>query len=76
MLESEIKTFELNRKELVGRALGKFALIKGERIVGTYDTANDAVRAGYAELGNVEFLVEEISQFDSPLSFTSNLLAV
>ena len=75
ILEEELKSFEDHRKELIGRALGKFVLVKGERIVGSYDTANDAIKAGYAEFGNVEFLVKEVSPIDAPLNFTSGLLA-
>jgi hypothetical protein len=36
----------------------------------------DAINWGYKELGNVPFLVKNISKLDIPLSFVSNLLAL
>lgn len=71
VLEQEIETFERHRAELVGRARGDFVLIKGERIVGIFDSEIDAINRGYEEFGNVPFLVQQILEIDIPLQFTS-----
>ena len=76
VLDRELKTYEDHKDDLVGRAAGKFVLIKDGDILGVFDTQADAVREGYSRLGNVPFLVKEIVALESPLCFTSNLLGV
>lgn len=76
LLEVELKAYEDHRDELLGTNSGKFVLIKGEQIVGVFDTPVDAIRAGYERFGNVPFLVKQIVQVEIPQNFTSNLIAV
>jgi hypothetical protein len=73
-LKIELATFEKNRDRLVGEALGKFVLIKGEEIHGIFNDEADAIRAGYESFGNVPFLVKMILKVDIPQNFTSNLI--
>ncbi|MDE1852544.1 MAG: hypothetical protein KGI38_02220 [Thaumarchaeota archaeon] len=55
--------FYLGRKpELLRQAPGKFALIKGETLVGTYDTDADAYKVGLSKFGNVPFLIIRIQE--------------
>lgn len=75
MLERETETYEQRRDELLGSALGKWVLIRGEEIGGTFDTQGDAIAAGYQQYGNVPFLVKQVLPFDTPQSFVSNHLA-
>ncbi len=75
-LEKELETYERQRAELVGKAQGKFALIKDEQVVDTFDAESDAIRAGYERFGNVPFLVKQIVEIETPENFTSNLMAV
>lgn len=75
VLEPELKTYENHREELLGTALGKWVLIHGDVIGGTFDTQGDAVAEGYRQFGNVPFLVKQIVPFDSSQSFVSNHLA-
>ena len=70
-LEKELAYFEQHRAELLGRAKGKFALIKDEALVDTFDSQFDAIRAGYRTFGNEPFLVKQIVAMDLPLNFTS-----
>ena len=51
-----------NRDSLLGTAEGKFVLISGDKILGEFDTEADAIRQGYAQLGNVPFLVKQVVQ--------------
>lgn len=76
MLQEELRTFETQKKELLEKARGKFALIKGHQIVSVFDTETDAVRQGYERLGNVPFLVKEIVEYESSALFTSDLLGI
>ncbi len=76
LLNKEIETYNVHKAELLGKANGKFVLIKDSEVVGVYDTKMDAIRQGYERFGNVPFLVKLIVEVEVPLEFTSNLLAV
>ena len=70
-LEKELAYFDRHRPELLERAKGKFALVKGDALIDTFDSQFDAIRAGYREFGNEPFLVKQIVAVDVPLNFTS-----
>lgn len=70
-LERELAYFDQYRPELLERAKGRFALIKGGALIDTFDSQFDAIRAGYREFGNAPFLVKQIVAVDVPLNFTS-----
>ena len=76
VLDTELKTYEQHRDALLGTAEGKYVLIRGDTVVGVYDSKMDAIAQGYREFGNVPFLVKKIVKVESPLNFTSNLLGV
>ena len=76
LLDSELRTYEHNRDQLLGSSEGKFVLIHGDRVVGIYDSKMDAIAAGYQQFGNVPFLVKQILKVEPPLNFISNLLGV
>jgi len=59
-LETELRFFESHRLEWVDHHLGKFALVKGERLQGVYDTNQAAYEAGVELWGNVAFLIKQI----------------
>jgi hypothetical protein len=75
ILEKELATYEANRADLVAQARGKYALVKDDKVVGVFDTDRDAVHQGYDRFGLTPFLVKEIVEIDTPLNFTSNLIA-
>ncbi len=75
-LEQELCTYEAHKAELLSKASGKFAIIKGEEVCDVFDTRNDAVCQGYGRFGNVPFLVNEILEVEIPQNFTSALLGV
>ena len=75
-LKTELDFFAAKLPELLDVAEGKFALIKGGELLGTYDTEIEAVRAGYQRLGNEAFLVKHIVEAEVPLSYTSFNLGV
>jgi hypothetical protein len=59
VLETERKTFESNLKTLL-QDEGKFVVIHGEKIIGTFDTFDDALKVGYMTAGLQPFLVKQI----------------
>ena len=70
-LEHELEVFERNRVALLGTSKGKFVLVKGDRIVDTFESQQDAIKRGYELYGNAPFLVKQVLEFDPPLNFTS-----
>ena len=70
-LQAELEEFERLRMTLVDRAPGKYALVKGNDLVGTFSTELEAIREGYRRFGNEPFLVKHIVEADVPLNFTS-----
>ncbi len=61
-LATELTTYETHRSELASKDEGKFVLIRGPEILGTWPTYEEAVRAGYEMCGLARpFLVKQIS---------------
>lgn len=58
-LEKELQTYQDNLQNLLSNE-GKFALIHGSDVVGTFDTFPDALNAGYKLFGLDPFLVKQI----------------
>jgi len=76
LLQKEILFFESKLKELLGTAKGEYALIKGEKLAGTFKSKEDAIKRGYELFGNSPFLVKQIVEVEEILNFTSNLISV
>jgi hypothetical protein len=75
VLEKEAKYFEAIRNELLGRARGEYALIHGEKLIGTFTSKEDAIKAGYLSFGNAPFLVKRIVDIEDTMHYTSHYLA-
>ena len=71
-LEQEIKTYERELPGLLAHE-GKFVLIKGDCVAGTFDTWEEAVGEGYRRFGPVAFLAHEIRREDEPVDVLSPL---
>ena len=71
LLRQELETYDTHREQLLGEARGKFVLIRGDSIVSTYDTEQDAINEGYRQFGNVPFLVKRVAALDEPANFLS-----
>ena len=76
LLATELKTYAEKLETLLGTHEGKFVIIRGEQVLGTYDSQLDAIAGGYRQLGNVPFLVKQVVKIETPLNFVSNLLGV
>ena len=73
-LEPELLTYQAHKSELLTKARGKFVLIKGDQIVGTFDTRVEAIRQGGKQFGLEPFFTKKILELDMPLNFTSRLI--
>jgi len=70
-LQQELHFFDEHRRELLRAAAGRYALIKGSELVGTFDSENEAVGAGYRRFGNEPFLVKHVVEADVALPFAT-----
>lgn len=71
-LEREIETYRNKLPELLANE-GKYVVIHGEEIVGTFDGLGDALRAGYERFLNEAFLVRQVSKEEKVLYLPRNL---
>jgi len=76
LLDTEWETYKHHREELLGQAEGKYVLIRGDEIVGIFNSKGDAIAQGYERFGNVPFLVKEIVKVETPQNFVSGLLGI
>lgn len=74
LLANELETFERHREELVQSANGKYALVHGDEVIGTYESKNDAITEGYRRFGLGPFLVKQVFEIELPVQVISSLL--
>jgi hypothetical protein len=67
-LEEEVAYFESKKPELLFSSEGKVALVKGQEILGLFDSEEQAYAAGLARLGNQPFLIRRIAKDDPTAS--------
>lgn len=72
--EAELKTYDVHLAELLADDEGRYTLIRGEAILGTYDTYKDALQAGYEKCGLDPFLVKRIQAVDQVQHFTRDIV--
>jgi len=73
VLTQELETYNTQREKLLATAEGKFVLIHGSEVIGTYAAEQDAIAEGYRKLGNVPFLVKKVLAVEPTPSFVSNV---
>lgn len=74
-LETEMDTYQRELPSLLGEE-GKFALIRGDRIIDIYGTYEDALKAGYREAGLEMFMVKQIHAIEQVQYITKELCPV
>lgn len=72
-LERELATYQRLLPTLTPGNEGRYALIAGDELLGTYDTYPDALAAGYQARGLEPFLVKKISSVEVISYFTRDL---
>lgn len=71
-LKQELATYERLLPTLL-KEQGSYATITGDRLIGTFRSYEDALRAGYGACGIRPFLVKQIEENESVLFFTRDL---
>jgi hypothetical protein len=71
-LETEIKHFESHKDEWLEHYQNKYALVKGEQLIDTFDTIEAAYRAGVEKFKTEPFLIRKI-QKEEPVQYFSSL---
>lgn len=59
-LTQEYAVYEAKREELEAAHTGKYVLIKGDEVIGIFDTLDDALRVAVKRFGRGPYLIEEI----------------
>ena len=72
-LEKELATYKNHIDELKPEA-GRFVLIHGDEVVGTFSAYDDALKAGYTKFGLDPFLVKQIEAVEQA-HFISRFIA-
>ena len=72
-LEKEIATYKAKLPTLKDQQ-GKFVLIKGDDVIGTFSSYEDAIKEGYAKFALEPFLVKQVNAFEQA-QFISRLIA-
>lgn len=63
-LAEELRFFETNRAEWLKTYRGKWVLIKGSELIGTFDNYEAAYQEGVAKYGTQPFLVKQVLEDD------------
>lgn len=70
-LQAELVTYRTRLPELLKES-GKFVVIRGDEILGTYTAYEDALAAGYKAYKLEPFLVKKVAAFE-PVNFSSRM---
>lgn len=72
-LAAEMEAYKRLLPSLLDRQ-GQFAVITGDRLIGTYSTWEDACKVGYQTVGiDQPFLVKKIEEFETTNFFTRDM---
>ena len=67
-LEQELATYERERAHLEREHMGKFVLIREDKVIGTYDTFETAAKEGVSRFKNSPFLIRQVGREGVTLS--------
>lgn len=72
-LEKELETYKRELPNLLANE-GKFALIKGDKVIDFFTSYEDALKAGYKLAGLEPFMVKKIQAIEEVHFFTRNIV--
>lgn len=76
MLDKEYEFYQKNKDEFVKKYIGKFIVIKNDKIIGVYDSQVDALKESVKTNDLGTFLIQEIKGNDEPvIRFYSRVFA-
>ena len=76
MLEQELEYYESIKETLLKHYKGKFALIKGQELIGTFDTDRQVYTEGVERFGSEEFLARPITEEESVAKYPALTLGL
>ncbi len=65
-LEQELEFYDRHREEWLAHYEGKFALIKGETLIGTFTKQEEAYEEGVKRFGRAAFLIQRVVKDEPP----------
>ena len=68
-LLAEAEYFEQHRQEFCREHAGRYAVVKGSKVLGFYKTPEAAYEAGAEAYGIEPFLLRRVSRKESPLDY-------
>lgn len=75
MFEKELEIFKKIKADLLSQySSGGFVVIKGDEILGVWQSRLDALKSGIDKYGDVPFLVKNINESDIVINFSRNLI--
>jgi len=75
-LEIERKFFAQNRDQWRAAHPGKFVLVKGDQLIGTFNRPEDAIAEGARLFGTESFLVRSVDQSEDELYIPALALGI
>jgi len=76
MLEKERRLFEQHRAEWLKQHHGQFVLIKGEELIGVFNTQQEALVEGARRFGTESFLVRQVEESEQLVYIPSLTLGI
>lgn len=76
MLDSERQFFQDHQEELLKAHPGRFVIIRGEQLVGAFDTVEDALSVGTKEFGLSPFLIRRTDERTSEVCIPALALGI
>ena len=67
IFEEELKLFNSKKSDWLQHYKGKYAVIKGTRLLDTFNSEAQAYEAGVDALGDVPFLIKRIEEKEEPI---------
>lgn len=64
MLDTELAYYKAHKNEWLQSHRDRFVLVKGEQLIGTFDTQEQALRAGARLYGLDSFLIRRVTESD------------
>jgi hypothetical protein len=71
--KTELATYEREKERLLSENEGRYVVIRGDDILGVWDTYEDAIKAGYEKAKLEKFFVKQIQGIEKILHFTRDL---
>jgi hypothetical protein len=72
-LEQELKTFHEQKNHLLEKYKDRYVLIKGDKVIADFESRSDALREGYKQFRQSEFLVKKVEEVEQVNFFTRPL---